>query len=50
MGEQIECLRIVVGYGGHRLIGVGDVTARCNPAIDTEDLPSGESDPRVLDC
>ena len=49
MGEKIESLRIVVVYCRHRLIGVGNVTARSDTAIDAEDLPSGESDPRVLE-
>jgi hypothetical protein len=49
MSKQFERLRFVLGHRHHRLIGIGDVGAGGDAAVDAEHAPSGGRDARVLD-
>src|SRR5690348_12489099 len=49
VGEQFQRLRLVLAYRGHRLVGIGNVSARSDATVNAEDPPDRGSYARMLD-
>src|SRR6266516_3739887 len=49
VGEQFQRLRLVLAYWGHRLVGIGNVSACGDATVNAEDPPDRGSYARMLD-